>query len=256
MISRSLLLQTLARATTRHTSKKPIARLYSTNSNDQSVEHAHTNRVARHFLAIFPPTIALDAIERTQQKIQKDMPNSKLRWVSRPNIHLTLKFFGSALADPKIFTQTTQMVDEAVGSMEPFEIEVKTAGVFPRWDKPRILWLGVDKGKEELRQLRKRLEKGFKEIGLKDEAGEESKFSPHFTIGRWNDVYVKSLQGEIAKDATEVVQYVSSFTVRETLMINSDLNPEEPIYTPVHFSRTTKDAIGVRRRSRYQQDGR
>jgi 2'-5' RNA ligase len=54
--------------------------------------------------------------------------------------------------------------------------------------------LGVDKGKEELRELRKRLEKGFKEIGLKDEPGEESKFSPHMTIGRWNDVYVKSLQ--------------------------------------------------------------
>lgn len=31
------------------------------------------------------------------------------------------------------------MIDEVVGSMEPFEIEVKTAGVFPRWDKPRVV---------------------------------------------------------------------------------------------------------------------
>lgn len=33
------------------------------------------NLTRRHFLAIFPPTIALDAIERTQQKIKKDMPS-------------------------------------------------------------------------------------------------------------------------------------------------------------------------------------
>jgi 2'-5' RNA ligase len=35
------------------------------------------------------------------------------------------------------------MIDEVVASMDPFEIEVKTAGIFPRWDKPRVVNLDL-----------------------------------------------------------------------------------------------------------------
>jgi len=155
-----------------------------------------------------------------------------------------------------MFRAATDVITDVVSNMEPFELELKTVGVFPKWDKPRVLWIGIGQGKEELKALTKSLERGFRDVGISEQQKESAFFQhPHLTIGRWEDIYVRTLQGDVAKDACEGIQKVTSFKVHEILMINSTLKEDGPLYTPVFYARSTKNLSGVRRRSRYDQSG-
>lgn len=39
------------------------------------------------------------------------------------------------------------VMDEVLNDLDPFEVEIKTIGVFPKWKKPRVLWVGIGEGK-------------------------------------------------------------------------------------------------------------
>jgi 2'-5' RNA ligase len=69
----------------------------------------------------------------------ESIEDSRIKWVPRPNLHLTLRFFGSVISEEKMFRAATDVITDVVSNMEPFELELKTVGVFPKWDKPRVV---------------------------------------------------------------------------------------------------------------------
>jgi len=124
----------------------------------------------RLFVGIgFPPELKLRL-----SLLRSGMPGAK--WVDPGNFHLTLRFIGdtgeTVAAD----------IDEALARLRArrFILQLAGTGVFGGGDKPRSLWVGVERS-PELVALRDKIEQALVRIGL---VPEPRKFSPHVTLAR------------------------------------------------------------------------
>ena len=102
-----------------------------------------------------------------------------VKWVDLQNMHLTLKFLGYAgqeeLSQVKIFLQGL------ASSQKPFNSHCAGLGAFPSLEHPRVLWAGIDEGREEFKVLAGLIESGTAALGFEKE---ERPFSAHLTLGR------------------------------------------------------------------------
>jgi 2'-5' RNA ligase len=105
---------------------------------------------------------------------------AEINWVRREQMHLTLKFLGDV---PDTETpDICRVVSDVAAAFEPFEITCRGVGAFPNIREPRTLWIGIDEGADELKQLQAALEDRFKaKLGYpKEHRG----FHAHLTLGR------------------------------------------------------------------------
>jgi len=119
--------------------------------------------------------LILDKIERIKETILAT--NANLKPVERENIHLTLRFLGEI---------PVALIDEIYKVMlsvkaEPFEIEIRRVGAFPKITSPRVIWVGVVEGADKLREIHKQLETGLRKLGIRPDS---KGFEPHITIAR------------------------------------------------------------------------
>jgi RNA 2',3'-cyclic 3'-phosphodiesterase len=121
-------------------------------------------------------------IERLQESIARGgSRQSRIGWVSPDRVHLTLHFIGD-LADSSVGELTT-----AVGrplDVAPFDLALGGLGLFPLRGRPRVLWLGVERGSEGLGRLHEEMGKRVVALGL---PLEERAFSPHVTLARFRE---------------------------------------------------------------------
>jgi RNA 2',3'-cyclic 3'-phosphodiesterase len=90
-------------------------------------------------------------------------------------LHFTLAFLGE-----------TQRVDDACAAAAevrspPFEVAIAGAGAFPSPARPRVLWLGVSDGAQQMIEVADALCAALRKRGF---AQEERPFRPHLTLGR------------------------------------------------------------------------
>ena len=132
----------------------------------------------RSFIAIETPKNIRDNISVLQTKFKTGLGNL-VRWVTIENMHLTLIFLGEVKEDflNMVKVQLTSMAKTA----KPFDANLSGLGAFPSQKSPRIIWLGIDKGKNEIIDLQSKVEKSLIVIGYKPE---DRKFHPHLTVGR------------------------------------------------------------------------
>ena len=110
---------------------------------------------------------------------------SMIRWVRPEGLHLTLKFLGEISQER--LTMVYQAVERGVEGISPFSFILAQMGGFPNLRRPRVIWVGVSRGREPLKKLQEQVEAQLAECGFPKE---KRSFSPHLTIGR-----VKSLRG-------------------------------------------------------------
>jgi RNA 2',3'-cyclic 3'-phosphodiesterase len=98
------------------------------------------------------------------------------RWVDCGNLHLTLRFIGEVGED------LAGDVDEALARLQArrFALQLAGTGVFGSGDRPRNLWVGVERS-AELARLRDKIEHALVRAGLPPEP---RKFAPHVTLAR------------------------------------------------------------------------
>jgi len=122
-----------------------------------------------------------DAVrQRTLQLIEQlRRAQVEVKWVEAENLHLTLKFLGDV--DPLELPEVCRAVEKAAVGEAPFRMQLRGAGAFPSLDRPRILWLGVGVGNEQVSELFERIDQTLAEAGF---APESRKFHPHMTLGR------------------------------------------------------------------------
>jgi RNA 2',3'-cyclic 3'-phosphodiesterase len=149
---------------------------------------------------------------------------SQISWTKPSNIHLTLKFLGGVEASR--IDAVGKAIERAAQGIGPFEVEVGGAGCFPSSRSPRVLWVGITDTPEQLRRLYDNIENQLEGKGF---PREKRKFSPHLTIGR-----IRAPQNSVSvADALIAKGFDSqSFTVREVILMRSDLRPTGSIYTP------------------------
>ncbi len=103
----------------------------------------------------------------------------KARWPAPSGLHLTLSFLGQVFPDTIPAVETAMA--GAAAETDCFDLTLGALGVFPRLDKVRVLWVGLNGGAGELKELCQRLVYRLKKTGL---AVTGKKFSPHITLAR------------------------------------------------------------------------
>ena len=145
------------------------------------------------------------------------------KWVEINNIHLTLKFLGNVdwdnLEKVKAILKKTSIL------FKPFKINLSAVGVFPKVDSPRVIWTGIDKGKNEIIKIASLLDEELKKIAI---PSEDREFTPHLTLGRVrsakNKDRLKNYLGSLKLDFRAIQE------VKEIILFQSKLNPAGPAY--------------------------
>jgi len=185
----------------------------------------------RAFVAIELPKEIKQAIRSVADRMFARLHGFTIKSVRVAHIHLTLLFLGDVLQTdlPKIKKNLGQVASE----FRSFDLQVTGAGVFPDFQKPRVIWLGINEiGIGEngvLPELQTQIRAAIEGAGLDVE---RQKYNPHLTIGRVNQ---NTLQtdlnqiGEVVK--SEKVGVLGVMHVNQFHLMRSELTPSGPIYT-------------------------
>lgn len=174
--------------------------------------------------------IAVELLENIKKKIEEvqnplKKTDTYISWVKPGNVHLTLKFLGE-VEENKI-EDVFYGTEKALKGAKSFSLSLKNLGCFPNLRRPRVVWVGVDKGKEELSFLQKNIEEELSKLGYPKE---DRAFSPHLTIGR-----VKSPKNieKLVKLIEKTDFQTEEVKINEVVVMKSQLHPQGAIYTPL-----------------------
>lgn len=148
----------------------------------------------------------------------------KVGWSNANNLHITLKFLGDCTRG-RLEAISKKLADIAARH-KPFELSFEGIGLFPGPSKPRIIWLGIERGRKQLEALAEDVDVSMDSIGFKREA---KRFRPHITLGRVKFLSsvteLKSAMDRIPKVTIEPMLAEHIFLMR------SQLNPKGAVYT-------------------------
>ncbi|MFH1213572.1 MAG: RNA 2',3'-cyclic phosphodiesterase [Candidatus Neomarinimicrobiota bacterium] len=105
-----------------------------------------------------------------------------VRLVPAENVHLTLKFLGDT--DETQIPVVSAAIARVVADINRFQFTCDESGVFPNQRNPRVLWLGISAGAEQVCRLAQKIETALEEIGFPPENRD---FRAHLTVGRLKD---------------------------------------------------------------------
>ncbi|MCJ7681982.1 MAG: RNA 2',3'-cyclic phosphodiesterase [Candidatus Aminicenantes bacterium] len=164
-------------------------------------------------------------IHKSVQHIVRDLDdgNHSVRWGRAEGIHLTLKFMGDITAD---LAPRAGAALEAIGpDFACFPLRIAGTGVFPPGNRPRVLWVGIDRS-EELLTLVSAIETTMARLGF---PREKRSFHPHLTIGRVKDP--TDLGTIPSRLETYRDREFGQMTVRSFLFFESRLKPTGAEYS-------------------------
>ena len=135
----------------------------------------------RLFAAIDPDPAARAAAARAARALAGRLESAgpvRIRWVAPERLHVTLRFLGEL---------TEADVDAVRGVLRTrFETGAFTARMsglerFPASGAPRVVWLGIDEGRDGIAAVRTELDRRLASVGWPPET---RPFRVHLTLGR------------------------------------------------------------------------
>jgi 2'-5' RNA ligase len=159
----------------------------------------------------------------TSLQVSLNVPETKIKWVEKNNLHLTMKFLGDISSEQT--ESVKSILKEITSRYSPFIIRLSSdIGIFPTYQMPRIIWTGIKEGANQLHELYSSIETMLYKEGF---PRENKDFSSHITIGR-----VKYI-----KDKDNFIQMLKSIEVNNFNqevgsidLMESKLTPNGPIY--------------------------
>jgi 2'-5' RNA ligase len=177
----------------------------------------------RVFIAVDIGKVIRDRAVSLQETLARS--GAELKWVEPENIHVTLLFLGEV--DDRTVPDVCRVVAEQARQQPAFSMSIERFGCFPNPRRPRILWIGVGEGTQELCALHDALEPPLLDLGCYRR--EERKYTPHLTLGRVrSERPAENLTAAVAKHAG---WQGGQTAVRELQVMSSELLPQGPIYT-------------------------
>jgi len=144
-----------------------------------------------------------------------------LKLVEPKNIHITMRFLGDILPD---------MVDSVFEGMKKvsfsaFDCEIHGVGVFPDPRYARVVWAGIKKGADELKNVFEQLEPNLRQLGFR---ADPKGFSPHLTLAR---VKTGRNKAELIRCILDLANYDFGVVRADCLLLKkSVLTPRGPMY--------------------------
>lgn len=195
-------------------------------SNIQHPTPGQSARSIRAFIALEISDEARGEVARLEKELK--ISGADVKWVMPESMHLTLKFLGN-IPEEKI-PVLSRRLDEITSVNAPFEATLHDLGVFPKWDHPRVVWVGLFEGADRVTAIAAQVEEAMAGEGF---AKEERKFSPHITIGRVRTTKNKDKLKRIAEGIA--VKPVTS-RISGIILFRSELSSAGSVYTPLHVA--------------------
>lgn len=157
--------------------------------------------------------------------VQQILNRKGIKIVEKENIHFTLKFLG------EVEDRRVEVIKDALSRIESnaFKLHVKGIGFFPPSGSIRIVWAGVEEGKNEMVDIARKIDNSLKKLGFK----KEKNFVAHATIAR-----VKRISSSERKQILSDIEPYSNkdfgwMDVDDFRLKKSTLTPEGPIYSDI-----------------------
>lgn len=179
----------------------------------------------RTFVAVEISNAIRSAAARVLRKLT-DL-GGDFKWVAPVNLHLTLNFLGE-LPDAAV-VDVCRLTSEAAAGFEPFEVSFGGLGCFPGLANPRIVWLGVDRGSQQLTEIQKKLSQAYQPLSL---PADRRTYRPHLTLGRARRRIQLPFEFERFLSQSANLE-VGSMLVNEIVVFSSHLDRSGPNYTPM-----------------------
>ena len=162
-------------------------------------------------------------IEELLKKIKRG--TKEVKWIRKENAHITLRFLGEI--NEEMVDKIKRALEESLHNLTSFSIKANNLGAFPSLSSPRVIWLGIEEGKERVEEVFKKIERGLINCGISPEG---RKFHPHVTLGR--------VKGRVDKGWWKGVLNAKLprfplIPVREISLYQSRLHPDGAEYIPL-----------------------
>lgn len=173
----------------------------------------------RLFAAVDLSPETRDAMAAEQRRIKASLGSAAahLKWVRPDKAHLTLVFLGAVHTDtvPLLVTAMSQDIDQPA-----FDIAFSGRGVFPARGAPRVLWVGIGAGIDQLRSLQREV---ATRVASHRVALEARDFHPHLTLGRWTASRPAGAARTLGDKRTETIAWenVARVTLFESRLSSS-----------------------------------
>lgn len=175
----------------------------------------------RIFVAINIPENIKNNIVSVQEDLKKS--NANVKWVEKNNCHITLKFLGEI--EEKIMPEIISEIKSEIKEFNSFDASFYGLGMFPNVNSPKIVWLGIKQGENNLKLLAQKIENACLRLNFPKEKRE---FSAHLTLGR-----VKSYKN-ISMLVKKITLYSNieykPFKINKVDVMQSFLYPDGPQY--------------------------
>ncbi len=173
--------------------------------------------------------LAMDVPDQLKRALERAITNTAtegagMKWVRPANAHFTLKFLGN-VEEEKV-EALARAVREVTDATPAMEITTGGYGAFPRPERARVFWLGLEAGKEPLSLLAKSLNKRLRKLRCEEE---KRPFAAHITLARLRQP--RDISGLF--EAWEKIAEVREVTWRgtELVLYRSILERSGPTYT-------------------------
>jgi len=188
----------------------------------------------RCFIAIELPVTAKKVLSHIQYSLQRhELP--RIKWVSVPNIHLTVRFLGNVA--PEIVASITKTIDDLSRKIRPFNLQLGNLGAFPNLKDPQVLWIGLKGEVAKLITLQQSLDGELAKLGFTREI---RAYQPHLTLARLGNKVTRTERqrvGDLVSGTVPENDY--EIKVDAIYLIKSQLTPNGPIYHQLHTAHFT-----------------
>jgi 2'-5' RNA ligase len=113
-----------------------------------------------------------------RERVEQAAPDARVTWIGAERLHVTLRFIGEA---------DVQHVEDITAALRlplplpPFTIGFGALGAFPPRGAPRVIWIGIDEGRDAVIRVESAVSQRLLGVGI---AGEDRPYSPHLTLAR------------------------------------------------------------------------
>jgi 2'-5' RNA ligase len=173
------------------------------------------------------------AAKITKKEVQDNLISfqSKFRFkgvklVKDSHFHFTLHFLGATpLYKVPLLKNALETIQEP-----KFTLKLEHCGSFPNKKSPRVIWIGVSSGKDNLVRIQQSLIDPIKELEFKIDYRE---YSPHLTIARvkFTDKDTRSMINELLVENSDIS--IGECLIDKIYLIQSQLTPQGAIYTEI-----------------------
>jgi RNA 2',3'-cyclic 3'-phosphodiesterase len=177
----------------------------------------------RTFIAadILPDPGLKEIIEQIHYRLRYE----KINWAQTDLMHITLNFLGDT--EDNLLPGIINSIESITDGFDPFDLVLKSIGIFKNIRDPRVLWIGCEKS-TAIENLKNKIDTIMKILGFDVE---KRMFSPHATLGR-----IKALR-QVNQLNQIITQYMDTIfqnhKIDHVVFYESILKPEGAEYIPL-----------------------